>query len=84
MYGLWAWQEKAACRGVDTEKFFLERGARSRNKRKQEEEAVRICRSCPVLVECRRWALEVPEYYGVWGGLTADQRMQLMSKGAVR
>ena len=33
-----------------------------------------VCASCPVLAQCRAHALEVREPYGVWGGLTEDER----------
>jgi WhiB family redox-sensing transcriptional regulator len=29
-----------------------------------------VCRSCPVLQNCREHALQVKEPYGVWGGMT--------------
>ncbi len=30
--------------------------------------------SCPVIQQCRSHALSVREPYGVWGGLTEDER----------
>jgi WhiB family redox-sensing transcriptional regulator len=84
IYDLWSWQEEAACRGVDTEKFFLNYGVRGEEKRKIEAEAIKICKTCPVIEQCRVWSLKVPEYYGVWGGLTSDQRMRLLKKRSVR
>jgi WhiB family redox-sensing transcriptional regulator len=33
-----------------------------------------VCGSCPVLDQCREHALAVREPYGVWGGLTEDDR----------
>lgn len=64
------WQNRAACRGLDPELWFpldlRVLGA--------VEQAKAICGRCEVQPECLRWALEVPERYGVWGGHTPDER----------
>ena len=39
--------------------------------------AQQTCRSCPVRPECLAEALERGEQYGVWGGLTTQQRTSL-------
>jgi hypothetical protein len=37
-----------------------------------------VCDGCLVAAECRAWALrQVPDLYGVWGGLTRRQRLRL-------
>lgn len=36
--------------------------------------AIEICGRCPVRDDCLRWALEMPEPVGIWGGLTARER----------
>src|SRR6187551_1624629 len=33
-----------------------------------------ICQTCSMIEECLDTALAKPEEYGVWGGLTADER----------
>ena len=33
---------------------------------------------CPVLAQCRAWALETREPHGIWGGLTPHQRHTLL------
>lgn len=35
---------------------------------------IAICQACPVLAQCRSWALTKHERYGVWGGLSQDDR----------
>ncbi|CAM5312487.1 hypothetical protein SNARM312S_06834 [Streptomyces narbonensis] len=35
---------------------------------------------CPVRAECAAHALAVREPYGVWGGLTEDEREELMGR----
>lgn len=33
-----------------------------------------VCSRCPIISECRNFALETGEVYGVWGGLLASER----------
>ena len=33
---------------------------------------------CPVKNACLEHALSVPEMYGVWGGLSADERIEIL------
>lgn len=33
-----------------------------------------VCQGCPVIAECREWALSVREAHGVWGGMSEDDR----------
>ena len=39
---------------------------------------------CPVRAECAAHALAVREPYGVWGGLTEDEREELMGRARHR
>lgn len=34
-----------------------------------------ICMTCPVLQQCRNWAIANDIRYGVWGGLSAKERL---------
>ncbi|GAA1170690.1 hypothetical protein GCM10009584_09540 [Ornithinimicrobium humiphilum] len=34
-----------------------------------------VCATCPVLERCRAHALAAREPYGVWGGMTEEERM---------
>lgn len=36
--------------------------------------AVAMCRACPVRRECLQWAIDTNQQFGVWGGLTPNQR----------
>lgn len=76
----WEWQELGACRGLDTETFYLEYKQRGSSKRKKEQAAIAICNTCPVIQKCREHALRVPEMFGVWGGLTEEQRRILVRR----
>lgn len=42
------------------------------------EQAKRVCNACPILQDCRDYALCV-DVYGVWGGLTRKQRQAVQS-----
>lgn len=66
------WKMGAACLGVDPDLFFPERGENADN-----AEAKRICRSCPVQVECLDYALENREIYGIWGGTSERERRRI-------
>ena len=76
----WEWQGFGACRDADPEIFFLEHNLRHEQKRKKEKTAVQICKTCPVIQQCLEHSLKVPEFYGVWGGMTADQRVSMLRK----
>jgi transcription factor WhiB len=47
----------------------------------REERAKQVCRTCPVMQQCRRHALSVREPYGVWGGLSKSERDALLGGG---
>ena len=68
------WQMHGACRGMDSGFFFHPEGERGPAKTHREQRAKQVCRSCPVLEQCRRHALTVHEPYGVWGGLSEAER----------
>lgn len=60
------WMLDAACRGHTTETFFPHPG-------ESHEEALAVCRDCPVVEPCLEYALTHHEI-GVWGGTDAEQR----------
>lgn len=71
------WRKAIACRDADPDLFFPigATGAALR----QMEEAKRICRACPVQIQCLAWALENGVADGVWGGTTPDERRIIRS-----
>ncbi len=71
---LWDWQFAGACRTVSPEVFFHPEGERGSKRRTRDSQAKRVCLGCPVLAQCRDHALAVREPYGVWGGMTEDER----------
>ena len=50
----------------------------------REAAAKEVCMRCPVRAECATHALAVREPYGVWGGLTEDEREEMMGRSRHR
>lgn len=76
------WQYDGACRGVDPEIFFSPDAERGPRRRAREAAAKALCAVCPVIQQCRNHALTVREPYGTWGGLTINERDQLLRETA--
>lgn len=70
----WDWQERALCRGEDLTLFFGPDGETRAEREEREAEAKWLCGGCPVRAECLAEALREPPQFGVWGGMTADER----------
>ena len=71
---LWEWQYQGACIGMDSMRFFHPEGERGSSRGKRDEDAKAVCSTCPVIVDCRNHALATHEPYGVWGGMTEEER----------
>ena len=67
------WRMDALCAQVDPELFFPEMGERA-------PAAKAICGRCVVRVPCLGWALDNREGYGIWGGLSADERKRFRAQ----
>src|SRR5690349_1801818 len=63
----WEWQNKAACRGMDSSTFYHPIDERNAAREKRIKAAQAICGRCPVIDECLNHALRVREPYGIWG-----------------
>ena len=70
----WEWQLDAACAGMDVSQFYGPDNERGMAVARRERQAKAICARCPVIAECLKQALDTNEPYGVWGGMTADER----------
>lgn len=75
----WDWQLEGACRGENTELFFHPEGERGPARRSRQAAAKAICQMCPVIEKCLQHALSVREPYGVWGGLSEEERARLLA-----
>ncbi|WP_156741368.1 WhiB family transcriptional regulator [Occultella aeris] len=80
---LWEWQYEGACREVGTEQFFHPEGERGSSRRRRDADAKAVCAACPVIRQCREHALRVREPYGVWGGLSEDDRAVILANEQV-
>lgn len=67
-------KEKGTCRDcIDPDRFFFEG-----TPEELEFAKTVFCSVCPMLSLCRTYALENLIDYGVWGGMTADERAPLL------
>ena len=69
------WRYSAACRDVDPELFYP--AGTDGPALLRIAEAKTVCAQCPVRAECLAWAMAHGEDYGVWGGLSEDERRTL-------
>jgi WhiB family redox-sensing transcriptional regulator len=71
------WQEAAACKTLPLEMFFPPA--------EQEAEAAKtICSGCTVREPCLEAALAAGERFGIWGGLSSDERQKVVSRRRAR
>lgn len=75
------WRQDAACRGRRMYYRVLQAHAQpiSRAEKAWELETVEVCHACPVIAECREWALTSPDpaFDHIAGGLTPRQRSDI-------
>lgn len=57
--------------------------ARGNTRRLNERPAKQVREPCPVLVPCRRYAVDTQEPHGIWGGTTPEERAELVRGGSI-
>ena len=67
------WQDDAACREIAVELFFPPAEQES-------EVAKSVCAECTVRQPCLEFALAEGERFGIWGGLTSQERRSVAAK----
>ncbi|MGN9844619.1 WhiB family transcriptional regulator [Nonomuraea sp. H19] len=72
------WTARAACQDADPGLFFPITWDDHPGQR--EEQARRICQTCPVQAACLDWALRTGEPDGMWGGTTPEERRRLRAR----
>lgn len=75
------WRKDAACRpgrNVNPEWFFNDR--RGIDAVVFDVAAKRVCGRCEVVEECLKFAMESGEAFGVFGGLTPDERKSMRTR----
>ncbi|MFD7261557.1 WhiB family transcriptional regulator [Streptomyces sp. NPDC059874] len=79
-YHFWQWQSRAACRDLGSARFFHPAGERGEDREERDAAAKRVCAGCPVRAACLDHALSSHERYGVWGGLTEEERQARLAR----
>lgn len=80
----WEWQTAAACRSLDSCLFYHPFNERSDARETRIAQAKAICRRCPVRNACADHALRAREPYGIWGGLSEDDRARILGVESLR
>ena len=73
----WEWQEQGACREADPELFFHPQNERGLARLRRDRAAKAVCARCDVRIECADYSIRSREPYGVWGGLTEEERERI-------
>jgi WhiB family redox-sensing transcriptional regulator len=75
------WRDRAACRTEHPELFFPV--GTTGPARRQLARAKAVCHRCPVTSACLAWATRTGQCYGVWGGLSEDERHEVQRRRAL-
>lgn len=74
------WKSLGFCRSYGWPELWFPEGP-TLERKALEKVAVGYCQnSCPVMLECRRYALENRETWGVWGALRQSELRRLVGK----
>lgn len=76
----WDWSEQGSCREADPNLFFHPQNERGAARIMRDRAAKAICANCTVRIECADYAVRAREPYGVWGGLTEEDREAIYRK----
>lgn len=76
------WREKAKCSELPKSVFFEYNSVSIpfSKRRHYKNIALRTCSLCPVRDECHEFAIKNNEQFGIWAGLTPDQRKPYATK----
>lgn len=69
----WAWADQGNCIG-EADLFYHSDDESRAHRRRKEKQAKGLCETCPVRTQCQQHAMENRELYGVWGGLSENER----------
>lgn len=68
------WRAEALCARFDPDLFFAPGAI-------EHKEAKRVCRECPVQMQCLSYAMSTPVDHGIWGGMTERERRRHRRQG---
>lgn len=80
---IWQWQDHGSCSDVDFALFFHPPNERGLARIRRDRAAKAVCARCPVRIECADYAIRSREPYGVWGGLTEEDRGRIYGRIAI-
>jgi WhiB family redox-sensing transcriptional regulator len=72
------WREAARCRTADPDLFFHPEGERAKARYVRLRRARQVCTQCPVMRECAAFAVASREGFGIWGGMSEDERVTVI------
>ena len=78
------WRENALCRIADPDWFFHPDGERAAKRNDRVRRARQVCVQCPVMRECAAFAVESREGFGIWGGMSEDERVSVIVTAGAR
>jgi len=70
--GVEEWEQFARCPEFPNVEFFPEGTSETAKK------AIAVCSRCPVINECLEFSLRTKQRYGVWGGTTSAERLEML------
>lgn len=78
LVGNYEWQFDGECNKYDPEMFYLPYNLRMSQKREFIARAKEVCAVCPVAQKCREFALETEQEFGIWGGMSEEERRKVL------
>jgi hypothetical protein len=78
------WREVALCRTADPDWFFHPDGERAAARKRRLTRARQVCVRCPVARECAAFAVASREGFGIWGGMSEDERVCIIVSSGAR
>jgi len=76
------WRADAACAQIGYWWHFPD--GWGENRLRQEKQALKICASFPVIMQCREYAINTKQQFGVWGGLSENELSDMVSRSKRR
>jgi WhiB family redox-sensing transcriptional regulator len=70
----------AACKSEDPDLFFAPDFERVTDWEARVAKAKAVCAGCPARSACLAYALDTDQWFGIWGGLTEDERRALLRR----
>lgn len=76
-----SWSDYANCKGHTTDFYAIHTSSARRSKKKIIINAITHCESCPVSIECLKFAHNKKEEFGIWASFIPEQLVNLSIVG---